>query len=266
MSIAPRHRRWPAPGRSRRGPGRHRWKRSNTRSRSASGIPGPESSTVRTTRPPEAVTPTSTDPAGSGVLAGVVHQDGDEAVDPLLVAPDPRRARGARAGREGDRAGLGDGPEAVRRGGYRLRHVDSARPVPGRGCGRRPGPTTAGRRRWRAAGGSRSRCARESTGTRPGIADRPSARSTSASITLSGVRSSWLASAVNSAWRRRICSIGADARRPDDEGPDEGHHQEQRARVPARRPTGRPARRGRGPRSRRPPASRPATAPRRSGS
>jgi hypothetical protein len=42
----------------------------------------------------------------------------------------------------------------------------------------------------------------------------PSATDVSAAITLSGVRSSCEASAVNSSWRRRDCSTGDSARRP----------------------------------------------------
>lgn len=60
-----------------------------------------------------------------------------------------------------------------------------------------------------------SRPTRDSTSRyAAGSRGRSSASPTSASITEIGVRSSWEASAVNSAWRRRTSSEGAEARRP----------------------------------------------------
>ena len=65
------------------------------------------------------------------------------------------------------------------------------------------------RRRWPSPP-IRSRTSRYSSADRV----RLSASSTSASMTLIGVRSSWEASAVNSTWRRWISSSGAEARSP----------------------------------------------------
>jgi len=57
-----------------------------------------------------------------------------------------------------------------------------------------------------------------------------SATSVSALITLSGVRSSCKASAVNSIWRRRDCSTGASARWPTGKAAEEHSQQDERPR------------------------------------
>ncbi len=127
----------PAPG----PPAAARWKRSKSRGRSAAGIPGPLSSTVRLTRLPWAWTLILTWPRpgplgplgplgpGPGVPAGVVHQHARQPVDPLRRRADQG---GPAAGVRGD---LGpDGAEAVGAGLGQDGQVD--RLVAGR---RRPG-------------------------------------------------------------------------------------------------------------------------------
>ncbi len=124
-----------SPGRWRRrwqGRGRHR--RPCSRSRDGSGrrsavarppgCPGPASSTVSRTRPPSAADRDGDRAPVRRVLAGVVEQDAEEAVEPVrrrgdhgVPSPAGRRA-GGRAG------ALGDDPRTDRRSGPRARQVD----------------------------------------------------------------------------------------------------------------------------------------------
>ena len=153
------------------------------------------------------------DAARARVPARVVDQDPGEAVDPLRRSADPGRARAAghhldvevlRRGQRAEPVGAGGGD-----GGEVQRLVDWARAVPSR-----TGRARAGPRRSCAACRSRPRCATARRGTPPGLRGALSARLVSALITLSGVRSSCEASAVNSSCRLRDCSTGSSARMP----------------------------------------------------
>ena len=90
-----------------------RWNRSKMRSRSCAGMPGPESSTTHR-RAPALGRHRDVDGAALGrVLAGVVDEDADQAVDELGRGGDHDRRRG-RVHPERDAARLGDRGEPVR--------------------------------------------------------------------------------------------------------------------------------------------------------
>ena len=206
-----------------------RWKRSNSRPRSASGMPGPLSSTARLTRLATASTLIRTWPPGPGVAAGVVHQHAREPVDPFGWRADQRGRRGIGVGHEGDRARPGDragtGSRTCRRSWPRRaahRRVAAA--------GSRTGPATASPRRSGAAACPRPGSGSAPPGTRPRCAGWPARCPLSALITLSGVRSSCDASAVNSSCRRCDCSTGPSAFRPTVSEPRNMASQQQRGR------------------------------------
>ncbi len=107
-------------------PGRSsaRWNRSRTSSRSASGIPGPESSTASVTWPPASVTPQLDPAAAAGVPAGVVQQHADQPVDRVAVRPDGG-TRSFEVMPEGHRRGACHRREALDTGHSERGHVDS---------------------------------------------------------------------------------------------------------------------------------------------
>ena len=106
-------------------PGRSsaRWNRSSTRSRSDSGIPGPESSTERATCPPVFVTRSSTRPPLPVYRAGVVQEDADQPIDRVAVRPD-ERILPFEARDQAHRHGARDGFEAICAGFPDRRDVD----------------------------------------------------------------------------------------------------------------------------------------------
>jgi len=201
-----------------------RWNRSNSRGRSASGMPGPLSSTVRLTRLPWARTWIRTWPSGPACRQALsirtpasrsIHSGG-ALISAVLVTG---LITALITGPSGISA-LTAGPTARNRSAQAWARVArSTGSLPG-GGGRESNlashsmSSTSWRSRWLSPR-IRPRASRYS------VADRGADRATSASalITLSGVRSSCEASAVNSSWRRRDCSTGACARRPTSSAP-----------------------------------------------
>ena len=68
-----------------------RWNRSKTASRWSGGMPGPESSTRRLTRPPAKRVETSTRPPSPANLHGVVEEDAGQPVDQVRITGDRAR-------------------------------------------------------------------------------------------------------------------------------------------------------------------------------
>ena len=184
-----------------------RWNRSNRSGRSASGMPGPLSSTVRLARLPWARTSIRTVPSGPAYRQALststpasrsIHSGG------ALISTAPSGV-----------SALTAGPTARNRSAQAWASVArSTGSLPGGGglesnLASHSMSSTSWRSRWLSPWIRRSE-------SRYSAASRGADRATSASalITLSGVRSSCEASAVNSSWRRRDCSTGASARRP----------------------------------------------------
>ena len=103
-----------------------RWKRSNTASRWSSGIPGPESSTRRSTREPQSRTLTSTRPLFAREFAGVVDENPRQAVDQVRLRLHRERAVADPLHGEVDPVRRGQGPEALHTA---LDHVADVRQV-----------------------------------------------------------------------------------------------------------------------------------------
>ena len=188
----------PGPGRCRHRPGDAASvpNRSKTRSRSATGMPGPSSAT--SSRQPVAVVAavTADDAAGGTVPRGVVEQVRDQLVQPRRVGR-ARRPGGATCTSyvtsRPTRPGLGDGAL------QQLEH----RHLGGLDSGTSPASTRA--RSSRSAASAASRSAWSSAVRRvPGSGSAtPSTRfSSTAQSAASGVRSSWLTLATSSRrWR-----------------------------------------------------------------
>ena len=199
-----------------------RWKRSNTSERCSGGIPGPLSSTWRTTRPPAERTRTTTRPVVPAYLQA-------------LSTRTPT-SRSIQVGSARTR------PSPSRRRRFAASPAGWPPPVESVPSWKRPGGDVSLLFTWLdvvpvVCPGQPQEVAYDLAEASPFVIDpaqdglvllgrtRPAAArtSTSACMTLSGVRSSCDASAVNSTWRRWISSQRRRCPQADDQRADEGH-------------------------------------------
>ena len=206
--------------------------------------PGPSSSTSRSAERPSRRTATRTWPPRRAVPDRVVDEDHDELAEPGGVALDRRRLRVDLDAHACAAAGLARAAAASAATSPRSSGSRSSVTAPESDRARRSRSSTS-EVRWSTSASMSSSASPTSLTGSSALRRRCS---TELRMTVSGVRSSWLASAANSRWRRSASALGGEGvadrherparvdgseahRDEDDDGPADEEHREDRVRV-----------------------------------